>query len=698
MAQDALEQIAELKNVVKKRAEPGHWKQKEEQFKVLIEKFSKEPKLEPTENDLSLFKEIANLYVTTGNGFYYKKLMELMNVFLSSAMNEAAQTYKDSIRIFELGWIHKYPFAKQIYRNIDTIRSNNFQEYREAREEHSYSVIKIMVEHAKSKGEKQGKQLSKEEIESAKSSAASFKNTIFRALREGSVYHSKPLPKDILESNSYYQEYPLLTKSFSEALDTSYEEQRKVLEEDLKKELDSSKEKFRVACHNYAYSKGLSSLMEFYQLGDFNYLRIAPHLGYYSGAGTDNRFYPDTARGEVLIDATLTRLFDAKLNKSKAEQTTLEENEKKEKTATEQALAVKKDTLETNPKPLKVPTYSEELTAQFPDLKSWKMSPKLAGKDVGFILKSPDGKRKIYSKVTQSHVQYFYVANMLSHLGIKSAEPMLTDRLVSTHDLSRSYVKKESKIQKDKTFKTMLELIPSSNIAAWGTNPGEISGASTKEKEELKEFLDTFSADEKARISLAKLLIVVEAFNLGDVFSHGGNIGLIKTRKDNKTYIKFGIVDFTTSSVPLTGNESSKYSTIIDYLEREGKRAVYTELFKKLKPEDFRHAALELQNPKLRHTSDEGYRVVTGVTGMPLPSATAKAPQMPKPTQNLHDFLQQASKETIKTIQKTFKGKVNEDEVASDVKNIEANHPIIEENLNMMINEILNQTEKPKPK
>jgi len=157
----------------------------------------------------------------------------------------------------------------------------------------------------------------------------------------------------------------------------------------------------------------------------------------------------------------------------------------------------------------------------------WYARPKEGGKEPGFILSAPDKSKRVFAKYTERFIYEYYIARVLSQLGIKMAESRLHQQgkgatTFMTADLSRHYSKNGH--SKKKSF-TML--------------------AALEDKAALIKQLESASDGDPFRISFAKLLLVGLAFNLSDLGEHGGNVGPIQAQKnDGAPYYKMGIVDF----------------------------------------------------------------------------------------------------------------------------------------------------------
>ena len=248
----------------------------------------------------------------------------------------------------------------------------------------------------------------------------------------------------------------------------------------------------------------------------------------------------------------------------------------------------------------------------YPEYNSWHLLPKNGGKDIGFILESPDAKQRLYVKATNNMFRELLVANMLNQLGIKMAESSLFfneegNYFFVTKSLTRQY--RKSAGIKHKLFRPFCEAFP--------YDPGtETKVKYDFEKAEDHGLRDNFINDvlshspDLTRISFAKLLIVGEALGLNDLGGHGGNVGPIVTTYNNQTKVKIGIVDYGVyENQYLHDGSSATLKGLQLYLVSHYANSTYIfqNLVKRLTVEDIYQALIRLQLPRKYTKTQEGY-------------------------------------------------------------------------------------------
>ncbi len=250
-----------------------------------------------------------------------------------------------------------------------------------------------------------------------------------------------------------------------------------------------------------------------------------------------------------------------------------------------------------------------------PNLRGFTIRKKMGGKDPGFILVSPDGKKKLYGKYTGNVFSEYFCAMVMNELGIKMPESeivvdALGKPLFLTLDASREYTKGGA--QKKKSFRPISDLLKKAPIVAFGfghrSYDGPIERPRAGEEKVVKEFLDHVMSSPKSRVSYAKLLLSGLAFGHSDLFEHGGNIGIIETEKSGGQYQKFGIVDYQFRPHDITNDDVLKQLESA-MMSEEGVMPIFKMLYERLKdhPEDILEAAKELTTPKVRLPSETGY-------------------------------------------------------------------------------------------
>lgn len=223
---------------------------------------------------------------------------------------------------------------------------------------------------------------------------------------------------------------------------------------------------------------------------------------------------------------------------------------------------------------------------QNPQYAGYKLSPKVEGKDIGFILNEPKSGERWFVKRTNNEVNELWVSRALIKAGVKYPEAKILHDgegtpYLMTLDMSRAYAKPNSSDAKRKSFKTMYEL-------------------SQTEKNLTNTLLGPENSQDsvhvKARNSFAKVLIAGQIFGLSDLGAHLGNIGSIAVEQGNKRQSKLGLVDFQTYPRLL------KTKNILADLRAsaQGMQAPFHELAKRISDDEFKEAIDEMLNPKLR--------------------------------------------------------------------------------------------------
>lgn len=297
--------------------------------------------------------------------------------------------------------------------------------------------------------------------------------------------------------------------------------------------------------------------------------------------------------------------------------------------------------------------------------------PKVNGNEAGFILVSPDRKKTFYGKFTTNVVPEYFCLKLLGYLGIKTPEAQLmTDecgnQFLLTLDVSREYLKGVH--YKIKKFSTLTDALRQSSDVAFNIFRREDVSLGEQEKR-VGAFLEKCASSKEARISYAKILLVRLAFGLTDFGLHGGNLGLIETRKGSKTYDKFAIIDFAFFPHDITHvTAGPDFLKFIEIQAVSFVGPIFKKIYAMLLPEDMLAAANQLAYPKVR----------TGKTGMLF----ARSPV-------IHTDARSIINHTHKNMVKELKSHLSEDEYKSQMEEFNGQKDVMIKNLEFLTKNII---------
>lgn len=627
----------------------------EKNFNIMKEKFSKNPKATLDANDIKFINLILDRYIKKGDIFYYKKLAELLDICFQEALKTLPSNMNTRTAIEKSNWINTFPLAKKIEQFV----GNHFVKRRTgALAQKAFETFKAQV----------GKVLPKETLQAMEPRTAM------------AGFHSKTIPVEHRKGRNFdysknYMPYSdwfdnacsgLVTEKDEAEIIKLQEESNKLTDELIKlekmdqtatlnekilkinKELEEIANKIQIlkkenlindlksSTQEIFNSQSLYGLLQMYGRADFEWLGNMPEFAFQCDSGP--LLYPDTKLDDIFPGTAFRGVMNTILLEARIE------------IANEQKAELERNRLmEENFKKSPEGIFASQSSIY---REAWRVT-KTQGAEPGFLLKTPEGRvgyaksrfedaNKKGSAMPPSNI--YYASSMLSHLGIKMAEPTLMGIkghgfVFLTEDLSRTY--KKANVTKKKKFSTMDVLLPSKkNI--WG---GSFMAGDSNSKEAMDKFLKWFNdpAQEKTRISFAKLMLATTIFGLSDVFEHGANIGIIETEKNGKKYHKFGLVDFGGGfGDPKVLEDLNKGVSITEILTRNIYTPIYKEMAKCISPQDLEHAAAELKNIKKREINPEGYLVV-------------KDPKEPKVQEDVQASMQNHFKTIMFNLQKQAK-------------------------------------------
>lgn len=592
----------------------------EEAYKAVIEKYQKEPKLEPSDKDNALVKKLCDAYIIGGNPLYQHKLTALLEIFLQEELKGKSLNQATLQSLRNSDWMYDYLLM--------------------------VTISGYMEQQTKNLKAKAQEDLNQFEAAAGTALPSGSKGPL--SVSQG-YFHSKPLPKT--HAVDRFFEFEPSRLPFADMLNVlSAKTKEKQSDENQKTKIEQAKEAYSQSRYQYQRALGLQQTIDaLYNACDFHGgIQFNPEVTCF-GMAKAGLLYPNAGVGDILPSGSPLRdlmAIDFKIAR--------EENSARMGTPSNR---------------MKVFLMAQMLIEKDPKYKGWTVIAKTEGKDPGFILESPDKKQRLFGKYTEDVYQEYYCSKLLGELGIKMSEPILMvdsqgNPFLLTADLSRTYSKEQQRV-KQKKFTTMDRLIPGSYAARY---------ENAEQKKQAEDFIKTFSLSDKARISFAKLLIMGVSLGLSDLGGHGGNIGPIITQKGGDQYTKFGIVDFG-----LSPRDMTKRSPIMDTIQEEvfnRMAVVYQDMYRQLKPEDFVVAAKEIQAPKMRTYSQQGYLL-------------SQAPKQRTTVQKIFES-------TTESVKKELIGSLPNAELPNIDKAL-SKKQLMMDNLNHVLASVIEENVKPKP-
>lgn len=570
------------------------------EFTLLIKKYHADPKQKPSEADLILLKHLIDAYVYAEPQSeqeipVYHQLTKFYNIFLESYFKENTQALESYIKLDES--LTKNIPSEERHEKIHLTRHCPLQDIYPVLAELPATIINPMDTPLREECNDayvkfiaaMGDFLSKDEQDILKPNTRL--NTLY------GVPHAKGL----------------LALPFLNRVKQLYTavEAKKGAELNLTKERDNFVKLF----YHYKRAAAMRSLHLLYGTLDIDHIMRIPHV-FYDNYQEDNlhHAYPKLFVRDILPHPLFEKIVKLQFQKLRMNNSL---NTGRARMTVELLSKI----------------YAEDPHCLF---YGYTIHLKRLGKEPGFILTSKDGKHKLYVKHTDNMQAELFASKALSHLGIKTPEASLfrdeyDNEFYVTKDLSRQYSKGEHAPLKIKEFST-LEFMLDQTAPEVAFNMRRKGAPSPEEQQKSVEaFIAEFTCTPESRVSFAKLLIVSMALGITDFGTHGGNIGVIRTKKlgQEKSYIKFGIVDFAVDD--RFEMDKSESDNPLKYIgDKIFGRGVYhsygmipicQKLYEKLRQEDLLAAAQQLIHPKVRNYSNEGLLLMSS----PLTNNTIKA-------------------------------------------------------------------------